>query len=192
MSWFPRNLCALLAIYEDNQGISQGNNRWNFQTLKFYHPNDLICTRIRDSKHLRIPNPSSKKKRKQQSFPKTSQDMGVRHYVIMYWFVSKKAGIPRFIALSFTNVFWAAPISTEPRETLGTLCRPRAWSAHGRFVRTTFWWLQKALQRKNFYHDVCVCVCFFNWVKTWNHQRIDSQAFTNGWPSGSRIIYIRI
>ena len=94
MSWFPWNLCALLAIHEDNQGLSQGNNRWNensqgifsallhirnFQTQKFYHPNDLIC----NCKHFRIPNPSSKKKRKKQSFPKTSQDMGVRHYVLI-------------------------------------------------------------------------------------------------------------
>ena len=179
MSWFPWNLCALLAIYEDNQSISQGNNRWkenshgnacalphirNFQTLKFYHPNDLICTRIRDSKHFRIPNPSSKKK-KQQSFPKTSQDMGVRHYVIMYWFVSKKAGIPRFIALSFTSFLGCPNINTatgNPWHLGSSESVECSWQ-----IRSNHFLVAPKSVAEEQVLPWCVCVCvFFNWVKT--------------------------
>ena len=160
----------------------------NFQTQKFYHPNELICTRIRDCKHFRIPNPSLKK----TIIPKNISRHGSQALCIDS-FRRRQEYPGSFIALiSFTNVFWAAQISKHP-QSHGTLSRPRAWSAHGRFVRTTFWWLPKiSLQRNNFYHDVCVVCAFFNWVKAWNHQRIDSQAFTNGWPSASRIIYIYI
>ena len=123
----------------------------NFQTQKFYHPNELICTRIRDCKHFRIPNPSLKKNNHSQKHLKTWESG------IMYWFVSKKAGIPRFIALSFTTVvFWAAQISKHP-QSHGTLGRPRAWSAHGRFVRSNFLVAPKKRCRGTiFYHDVCV------------------------------------
>lgn len=116
-----------------------------FSNTKFYHPNDLICIDVLGIAriYIRIPNPSSKKT---TIIPK--KHLKTWESGIMHWFVSKKkAGKPRFIAVSQT-FSGLPPISTQP---------PCVVRERGVLMAV----LQKAIRPEHFLPMMCVCVCVF-------------------------------